>query len=452
MVSDARITLGGRPARARRVPVRRTVPGLLRDPLTTLEQIGRQAGGELVRLDLGWFRPYLVTHPDQAQHILRDNASNYPREGMMWQPLRRLLGTGLAGEGERWEHRRSLFRPLFSGKNVALLADRMAEAISAAVDGDLDPRARTGRPMDAYAEMSRIVYRVFSRIFFGDRLSLADAERFGHAAAKALTAVGPRMLMPFVPDSVPMPGDRTYRRACEIADQVMLPLIHAARRTADERDDILAILCRTTDLTDADLRDELVALFTAGTESTALVLTWLWVVCDSNPEVAARLTAEIEQVVGGSPVGSAHLPQLRYTKMALQEVLRLYPVGWVIPRPALRSDVIDGVPVKAGSTVLISPYVMHRLDDLWERPERFDAERFSPGRAERRHRFAYLPFGHGVHMCLGQHFFTLEAQLIVATLLGRYRPLLHGPRPVRPRPRVSLEPAQRVEMTLLPVA
>lgn len=431
------------------------LPRLLRDPLATIEYVGEQAKGEVVRLDLGVFRPYLVTHPDHVQRVLRDNSANYLREGMLWRPLRRLLGNGLAGEGPVWEERRQIFRPLFSARNVGLLMDRMSAAIEEAIDG-LDEDAATGRVVDVQAEMTGIVHGVFRRVFFGDRISRAQTDRLGHAVGVALTALGARMLLPRVPDAVPLPGDRAYRRAGRTVDEIMEPLVRESReRAADgDRDDIVSVLCATAGrdgepLDDRQVRDDVIAMFTAGTESSALTLTWLWVVLDAHPEVQARMAEEIASVTGDEPLGREHLPRLTYTKMVLQELLRLYPVGWIMPRTAAGADVIGKAPIKAGDTVLFSPYLMHRLGTLWERPRDFDPERFAPERASG-YGFAYLPFGAGPHTCLGSHFFMVEAQLVIAAMLRRYRPRLLNGRSITPWTLASIRPRGQVRMVLEP--
>jgi cytochrome P450 len=437
------------------VPVYQTIPWLMRNPLTGFEKIGWQSRGEPVRLDLGFFRPYLVTRPEHVQHVLRDQAANYLREGMTWEPFRRLVGNGIAGEGPSWEPHRSFFQTLFSGKNIGSMIDQMATSIADAVDG-LDGHARAARPIDAAVEMTRIVQRAIIRVFFGDRISSADADRLGDAIAQALTSLGARMLLPFVPDSVPLPGDRAFARTNKIVNEIILPLVRESRTGAAKGGDVVSLLCQARDengalLTEQQVRDDVVAIFVAGTETTALALTWLWVLLDSHPQVAARLYEEVDGVVGADPVGQSHLPGLRYTKMVLQEVLRLRPLGWILPRTAMRADTIGGVPVSAGSTVILSPYLTQRMPEHWERPLEFDPERFSPERAERRHRFAYFPFGGGPHQCLGSHFFMVEAQLILATLLRRYRPLLHTSSPIEPQASLSLRPRRKVEVVLSPL-
>ncbi|MGI8335412.1 cytochrome P450 [Actinomadura scrupuli] len=407
----------------------------------------------MVQLNIGLFRLYIATHPDHVQHVFRDNSANYLREGMMWRPMRRLIGNGLAGEGPVWESRRSLFRPMFSARSVTRLTDAMVEAITQSLDDDLDPYAASGRPLDVQDEMTRVVHRVFRRVFLGDGISMRQTEMLGTAVDDHLGGLGARMLLPFVPHWCPMPGDRAYRRAQRTVDAILLPLIRERRASAAEgRDDVVSVLCRAGELDDRQIRDDVIASFAAATETTALSLTWLWVLLESHPDVAARLTGEVGEVVGAGPVEAGHLPRLTYTKMVLQELIRLYPAGWIIPRTAAGSDTVGGVAIKGGSTVLISPYLMHRLADFWERPHDFDPGRFDPGRLasgrQKGQGFSYLPFGAGPHTCLGSHLFTAEAQLIVAALLSRYRPRLIGSEPVRPRPRAALHPSRRLEMIL----
>jgi len=442
----------GAARRADVIGLRHIVPGLISDPLRAFEEIGARSGGRVVRLDLGPFRPYLVTRPEHVAHVLRDNGANYRRDGMMWRPLRRLFGDGLGGEGAEWEPSRRLVQPLFSSRHIGRLLAAMADEIAAAVD---ELAGRRGRVVDAEQAMTRIVHAVLVRIFFGGRLSIADAERLGRAVATAFTSIAARMLLPFAPASVPLPGDRAFRAAVRTADEILFPLVRQIRARPDaEATDIVSLLCRATDtdgrrLSDQRVRDDIVAIFAAGTETTAVALTWLWVVLRANPDVARRLRREVDEVVGAGPARPEHLPGLRYARMVFSELLRLYPIGWVIPRTAAADDTIDGVRVRGGSTVILSPYLTQRLPDVWRDPTRFDPERFAPARENQRPRFAYFPFSGGAHACLGGHLSTVEAQLVAGTMLARFRPRVRGDPPA-PRAAVSLRPDSRVQLVLRP--
>jgi cytochrome P450 len=236
----------------------------------------------------------------------------------------------------------------------------------------------------------------------------------------------------------------------------MYPWIQEARANLDDDRDILSVLCRARseeigESGDRKIRDDLVSMYAASTETTATVLSWVWVALDAHPDKAAKVYEEIDRVVGEGPFNLSHLPDLRYLRMFLYELLRLYPSGWLLPRRVVDTESIGGVTVKAGSTVVLSPYLTHRLEEFWDRPLDFEPERFAPENEERRHRYAYFPFGGGPHQCLGQHLFMLEAQLFVAGILSRFRPVLKTSRPVTPRLATSLRPKQKIKLGFVPV-
>ena len=444
-----------KPSKPVKIPLRTTLAALHGDPLGKLVEVARAADGQLVRLDLGLLRPYLVTEPAHVQHILRDRAADYVRQGVFWKPLQRLFGNGVLMDTPQWEHSRDRLTPLFSGRSVDSLIDEMAATVRSSMD-ELEPTLTARDGADAADVMAAIVHRLVSRIFFSDRITREQIARLIPAIDTAGLAVAPRLLLPSVPYAVPMPGDSAFRRSVATIDEVMYPLLRLTREQGGTATDIAATLCRARDengapLTDVQIRDDMVSMFATSTETTTVALVWFFVAVGSRPDVAERLRAEMERVVGDDHVTAAHLSQLKYLKMVLQELVRLYPVGWLIPRTAARDDVIDGWRVPAGSTMLISPYLTHRLPRYWPRPDEFDPHRFGPDAAANRHRFAYFPFGGGPHTCLGNHLFTVEAQLIVATMLSRYRVRVPDARSITPLPGASLRPRQHVRLRLRPV-
>ncbi|MCT9933262.1 cytochrome P450 [Planotetraspora sp. A-T 1434] len=420
--------------------------------MNALATFARQAHGEIVRLNLGPFRPYLVSHPDHVQHVLRGNWRNYTRDGVFWRPTRRLTGEGIFSEAS-WESSRAVLQPLFTAKYIASLAGDLAETINEGISA-LDRHARSGRPVDAAEEMARVVAKAVIAVLFGNKISAADAERLGPAYDTAATSFSLRLLMPFLPDSVPVPGDWAFGGAVKVIDEVMLPVIGRARAEPDEGTDIVSALSRArvedgSGVGDRQMRDDLVAMYAAAYETTGIALTWLWPLLDEHPQVARRLYDEVDRVVGVGPVTAECLPELRYTKMVLQELLRLYPSAWIVPRIVAEPDDIGQVRIPAGAQILLSPYTTHRLDEFWDRPLVFDPDRFAPEGDERRHRWSYIPFGGGPRQCLGQHLFYIEAPLIVASILSRFRPQLTSSGPYTPLPGATAHPRPRVEMRLL---
>lgn len=433
------------------LPFYRILPALLRNPLNAVEEIGRRSDGEIVRLGLGTFRPYLVTRPEHVQWVLQENAANYRREGLLWKPLSRLVGEP-SGADPAWPLKKGAFQSLFSGPNIASFTDDVARSIVEAVD-ELAQRAGE-RPVDAADAMTHVIYRAITKILVGGKISLRQADELGRVLATAASSsFRSRMLLPFVPFWLHLPGDRAFHRAVQKVDDMIFPIVRDAQRGDADGDDIVSRLIRARDedgngLDEQNIRDGVVALFVAATETSVTVLTFLWMVLQARPDIAARLRAEIDEVVGTDHPARRHLSDLRYCKMVAQEVLRLYTPAWITPRTVVKDDVVDGVRVRGGSIVVISPYLTHRLGDVWPDPRAFDPERFAHGRS--RHRFAFLSFGGGPHACVGSFFFTVEAQLVMAAVLGRYELIVDGSPSLTPRLGLTLKPRDRAGLVLKP--
>ncbi|SEG24364.1 Cytochrome P450 [Nonomuraea solani] len=435
--------------RARTQPFLRSLTRHARVPLRAFEEASDQANGELVRLNMGPFRPYLVTHPDHVQHVLKTNQPNYIRAGMFWDPLSPLLGTGILSDGAGWSASRSILQPVFTARYVDSLTERMAEIVTDLIDTVVVP----GRPIDVADTISALVHPTIVRLFLGATISDADIERLAPAYDTGVTARSIRLLLPFVPQRFPLPGDSAFRQAIRTIDEVVYPRIRYAKARGRHANDLVSLLCQArAGETDAErlIRDDMVAIHGAATETSVTALTWVWPALDAHPEIAAKVYEEIERVVGPGPVTMAHLPRLAYLRMFVDELVRLYPPGWILPRTVVEADTIGGVRIPAGSTVVLSPFLTQRLPEFWDRPLEFDPERFAAGNGRGRHRYAYFPFAAGPHSCLGPRLFQMEALLLIAGILSRYRPVLHADGPVLPRLASTLRPGTGLSMTLVP--
>ncbi|MER7167225.1 cytochrome P450 [Micromonospora sp. NPDC000207] len=412
------------------MPARRAVPGMLRDVHAALLDAANSSDGEVVRIGLGLSRPYLVTHPAHVQQVLAERPTVYQRgsDTALWRSVRRVVGDGILGEGEEWTTSRKVLAPLFRPARITGIAASLVATVADAVQG-IEAAAATATPVDMAGELTRIVAGVSVRTFFADRLSLDDALRITEAQATILTAMIPRVVAPFVPWWLPMPGDRRFHASVRTIDDILLPVLRRAVHEPTDGDDVLSMLVRARAadgdaLPDRRMRDDLVSMVAVATETSQTALTWLWPVLAGRPDVTARLTDEIDRVVGAGPVRAEHLTRLTYTGMVLTELLRLYPPGWILPRRATTDDVLGGVRIPKGATVLLSPYATARMPQFWgPTAGEFDPDRFAPGRAEAqgRHRYAHFPFGGGMHRCVGEHLFHLQATLIVATVLHRFQ-------------------------------
>lgn len=437
------------------VPTHQAIPRLVNDPVTQLAKMGTDADGQVVRLHLGPFRPYLISHPDHVQQILVTDWTNFVREGVFWRPLQRLIGQSILGEGEGWASARKILQPLFTARYTASLAEDMADTIAERIAA-FDEFARAGRPIDVEHQMTSIVNEAVIKVLFGGRISPETADQLAPEFATCATSIGFRMLFPFAPYSLRVPGDKAFLRSAKKIDEIVYPLIEQARHERNDGKEIVSALltARLEKEGRADLRqvrDDLVNIYGAASETTAMSLIWLWQVLHDHPDVHARLQEEVDRVVGGDPVRPSHVAEMPYLRMVLQELLRVYPNAWVVPRQTVADTEIGGVPIKAGSQVLISPYTTHRLAEFWPRPLEYNPERWANEKTERRHRYAFIPFGVGPHVCLGQHLFYVEASLVIANMMSRYRLVLTNPQKLRPVPGgATLRPKQKLYLRVHP--
>jgi cytochrome P450 len=202
-------------------------------------------------------------------------------------------------------------------------------------------------------------------------------------------------------------------------------------------------------LTDREIRDEVITIFIAGHETTAQALNWTWYLLSQHPAVEARLHAELDAALGGRTPGQDDLPKLAYTRRVIEESMRIYPTApQLMNRVALADDEICGFKVKKGTSIIIGPWLLHHHRRLWDEPNRFDPDRFLPERSAGRHRFAYLPFGGGPRVCIGQMLAMNEAVLILAALAQRYQLRLAPGQVVQPQAEITLRPKYGLKMTL----
>ncbi len=408
--------------------------------------------GNLVQINLGPARLLLVHHPDHVRHVMQDNARNYGK-GSMWVAIRKMVGNGLLGsEGSVWLRQRRLMQPAFHRQRLGGLANSMSGTIAEMLD-TWSERARQGETVEVTRAMSDLTMQLIVRTMFGTGLDPQEMREIGDAFATALKLMNTRMWTSFLPFKLPLPGDAQFRESIEKVDRFVYGLITERRQNPTDSNDLLNMLLEIRDdetgegMTDQQLRDEVFTIFLAGHETTATVLGWVWYVLNQHPEIERKLHAELDRVLAGRLPSMATLPRLTYTKMIIEETMRYYPPSWMIPRSVEGDDTIGDLSVKKGTTVLISPYVVHRHPDFWDDPETFDPERFHPDRVVPRQ--AYIPFGSGPRLCIGNSFAMMEMQLILAMTAQAFRlRLLPSITNVKTTTMPTLRPNKPLEMTL----
>jgi enediyne biosynthesis protein E7 len=395
--------------------------------------------GDASKLPVGPKSLYFFNHPDHAKHVLADNAANY-HKGIGLVHARRALGDGLlTSEGDLWRKQRRVIQPAFQSRRIAdqdsIVADEAAK-----LSRRLLSRAGRG-PVDVVQEMTGLTLGVLGRTLLDTDLSrFPDIGR--DFAAVQDQAMFELASLNAVPPWVPLPRQRRFRQARRRLSTVVDQLVAERGDDNGDRDDVLSrlILSSRAEHDPAvgrlRLRDELITLLLTGHETTASTLSWSLYLLDRHPEVRERLRQEAVEVLGDRPPVFADLTRLRYTATVVDEVVRLFPPVWILPRKALADDEIGGYHVPAGADVLICPFTLHRHPDFWDDPERFDPDRFET--AGTRPRYAYIPFGAGPRFCVGNHLGLMEAVFVLATLARDLRLTGVPAHRVVPEPMLSL--------------
>jgi len=432
---------------------------LAADPLGEFVRRSRQGG--VVPMQIGLARGHLVSDPAVVRHVLLDNIDNYDKRTPAFDAVRVVLGNGmLTSGGAFWKRQRRIAQPAFHGESVRHFAPVITR-LAAETAAEWERGAAAGEPVDACTDMMRVTLRIVAETLFGDDLAGSAAE-INRVFPVILGCLAARIASPIRPPMwLPTANNRRLRPALASLNSIVERLITTKRRRLaegaalqDGHRDLLTILMLARDtetgeaMSDAQLRDEVMTLMIAGHETTANALSWMWYLLDRHPDEQARLRAELAAATGGRPPLVEDLPRLPRLKAVIQETLRLYPPAWMFDRRALGPDDLAGTKVATGDLVIFCPYAIHRLPELWHDPEAFRPERFEAGHEEQKNKFAYLPFSAGPRTCIGNSFAMIEAQIIMGTLLSRFRARLADPSPITPRPRVMLRPSRPVVLQL----
>jgi cytochrome P450 len=399
-----------------------------------------------------------LCHPQLLEHVLRTNVRNYVK-GPDYDFLRPLIGEGIfVSEGDTWTRQRRLLAPEFRAKEVA----RFLPVFQAELDrlyAEWDESAdRDGGTIDLSASMMRLTLRILGTAMFqSDFEPLIEVAREAFEACLS-QATRQMVSMGLLKTWLPTPGNQRARAAAQQLDAGVHGLIARVRERGGQQAgpqvehpgcpvggvDLLSRMLVAVDpdtgagMSEQLLVDEVKSLILAGHETTSLALSWTFHLLLGHPEVADRLRTEVRGVLGGRHVQVDDIARLPYTRQVLLESMRVYPPVPAVTRRALADDEFFGIRVRAGESVTLPIYVVHRHREFWPQPERFDPERFTPERVAKLDPYSYLPFLRGRRACLGEHFAMLEGIAVLASIVDRYDLQRVGQQPIGIRPVATL--------------
>lgn len=423
------------------------IPEFSRDTLQFLLDIRQY--GDLASFKFGPFVAYVATHPDLVHQVLVTDADKVRKPLGIVSALYPVLGNGLfSSDGEFWKRQRKLVQPAFHTKRIGAYGQVMVDYANAIGD-----RWQSGQTYAIDHSMTELTMQIIARTLFDADVS-GEASEVGETITTVLDFVNHRLdqLLP-LPLWIPTATNRRFKQAVGRLNALIYRFIDERRKSGKDNGDLLSMLLMAqgddgSQMTDIQVRDEAMTLFGAGHETTAVTLTWAWYLLSQHPDVEARLHEELAAVLGGRAPTIADLPNLPYTDMVIKETMRLYPPAFTASRQMLEPITLGGYTIPKDAVILMNIYGLHRDARFFPDPERFDPERFSPENEKRIPKYAYLPFGGGPRVCIGNAFASMEARLILATLAQRFQLSLAPGHAVVPERKFTLRPKFGMKMVV----
>jgi cytochrome P450 len=437
-----------------------TVPGSLllgnlaelrADRIGFLTRVPREYG-DIAWIRVGAFKLLLISAPELVQTVLVEQADAFMKGVGLSVFARPLLGDGLlTSEGDKHKRQRRMLAPAFMHKRIASYAD----TITAFTDRRVSLLADKSE-VDLCEELMQLTFEIVGKTLFNADVR-GDAREVGDAVTVAITNMAAQLYSALpLPPRFPTPANLRTRRSVRRLDEVVYRLIRERRSEGGDHGDMMSMLLLAQDeadgsaMSDLQVRDEVMTAMLAGHETTANALAWSFYLLARNPEQRTQLEAELDAVLGGRPPTLADLPRLPFALQVFREALRLYPPAYLIARRARGDMVLAGQRLKKGQLVVINIVGMHHRAEYFEQPLTFDPARFSAERERQQKKGAYMPFGGGPRICIGNHFALMEGQLALAHLAQHYRFELVRDAPVEPEALITLRPKGGLPMYVRP--
>jgi cytochrome P450 len=398
---------------------------------------------DISQFNLASQKCFLVSNPDYLKSVLVTNNNSYIKDRFFWRHTKPLLGKSLLTEsGEEWKYRRKLSAPAFQHKSMSKYISEMKKITMEWLETCEDNQS-----LDIHQAMADLTGKIAVKTLFGSELQ-GTGEIISQAIKDTTDVVYERLRQVIsLPFFIPTPNNLKYMRGVKKLDELVFQFIKEHREGLNEGGTLLSALMSATNddgkqFTDQQLRNEAITLFLAGHETTALSLTWAWYLLSQNPEVERKLYNELNNVLGGKLPSLEDLPNLPYARAVIKESLRIYPPAYTFAREAIEDNQVGPYSIPKGSVVFISTWALNRNELYFPEPEKFDPERWTPEFEKSLPKYAFIPFGGGPRVCIGEGFAMTEAMIILAMTAQRFSFSYNRDLPPTPHPAVTLRPLE----------
>lgn len=389
---------------------------------------------------------YMLNDTQQVKRVMQTEAEQFPKSHLLHEALEPLLGESIfTTNGAQWQRQRTMMNPAFEQARLHVAFPRMLDAAQAMLQRLSD--LKDGEEYDIEVEMTHVTADIIFRTIFSEPMHGPDAHKVFHAFAR-YQELAPKLMLPvlFGVGWAVMPWHkwRSNRAAKEIRSllkAMVLPRYEAHQRgeVDEEPKDILAAFMMAKDPQTGEpfdfeeLVNQVAMLFLAGHETSASALTWACHLLANSPDIQQRAVGQIQEVLGDRVPAQSDMKNLPLVWNIFRETLRLFPPVGFFARENTQTCPIRGKEVKAGSTVVVAPWLLQRHRKWWPNPDAFDPDRFDQASNKEAIKHAYMPFSMGARVCLGAAFALQEAVLILTCLLRDFELIPvkeHVPQPV----------------------
>ena len=423
---------------------------VLKDPLKFFIETFEQYG-DIYDVNANFIKIYVLANPDYIQEVMVTNKTDYAKSDD-YKVLKHSLGNGLlTSEGEFWKKQRRIAQPAFHRKSMKKLLDTMITSTQAMVD-----KWSSRNELQITDEMQFITLDIVTKCLFGSALKPNLYEKIHEAVTVGNEFLSSKIMNPFtLPVWFPTAASRHYKKTRDFNNKVILDIINTRANDPTEYHDLLSMLMNAEDeetgekMSPQPLLDEALTIFVAGHETTANALSWTFYLLSQHPDKLQKLQQELQEVLQGEAPSFETLRGLEYTQMVLEESMRLYPPAWSIGRKVVQDTELCGHALPKGAGLILDVYTMHRHPNFWDNPHTFEPERFHPSQKKGRHKYAFIPFGAGQRMCIGNNFAMMEMKIILAMVFQKFSLTLSPNAPiVEPEPLVTLRPKNGILMDI----